>query len=106
MILLENNTFDCWAFLRKRLSCSESSFTESDYSPPSGARRRFSALMDTHRLASPLEVDSEQPVPVRQAPVTTRGTSLEGATGAVTSQGDLRTLLKDGGGPTAGGKKR
>uniref|UniRef100_A0A3Q2XT62 Microtubule associated serine/threonine kinase 1 n=1 Tax=Hippocampus comes TaxID=109280 RepID=A0A3Q2XT62_HIPCM len=44
----------------KRLSCSESSFTESDYSPPSGARRRFSALMDTHRLASPLEVDSEQ----------------------------------------------
>ncbi|XP_040047993.2 microtubule-associated serine/threonine-protein kinase 1 isoform X2 [Gasterosteus aculeatus] len=88
----------------KRLSCSESSFTESDYSPPSGARRRFSALMDTHRLASPLEVDSEQPVPVRQAPVTTRGTSLEGATGAVTSQGDLRTLLKDGGGPTAGEK--
>uniref|UniRef100_A0A8C2ZSB4 non-specific serine/threonine protein kinase n=1 Tax=Cyclopterus lumpus TaxID=8103 RepID=A0A8C2ZSB4_CYCLU len=51
----------------KRLSCSESSFTESDYSPPSGARRRFSALMDTHRLSSPLEVDSELPVPSRLA---------------------------------------
>uniref|UniRef100_A0A671YKA9 non-specific serine/threonine protein kinase n=1 Tax=Sparus aurata TaxID=8175 RepID=A0A671YKA9_SPAAU len=51
----------------KRLSCSESSFIESDSSPPSGARRRFSALMDTHRLASPLEVDSELPVPTRPA---------------------------------------
>uniref|UniRef100_A0A3P9B4Q5 non-specific serine/threonine protein kinase n=1 Tax=Maylandia zebra TaxID=106582 RepID=A0A3P9B4Q5_9CICH len=47
----------------KRLSCSESSFTESDSSPPSGARRRFSALMDSYRLASPLELDSELPVP-------------------------------------------
>ncbi|KAM8844710.1 microtubule-associated serine/threonine-protein kinase 1-like isoform 2-T2 [Spinachia spinachia] len=88
----------------KRLSCSESSFTESDYSPPSGARRRFSALMDTHRLASPLEVDSELPVPVRQPPVTTRGISLEGAMGGVASQSDLRTLLKDGGGLAAGEK--
>ncbi|XP_037331323.2 microtubule-associated serine/threonine-protein kinase 1-like isoform X2 [Pungitius pungitius] len=85
----------------KRLSCSESSFTESDYSPPSGARRRFSALMDTHRLASPLEVDSELPVPVRQPPVTTRGTSLEGAAGATTPQSDPRSLVKDGGGLAA-----
>uniref|UniRef100_A0A8C6K625 non-specific serine/threonine protein kinase n=1 Tax=Nothobranchius furzeri TaxID=105023 RepID=A0A8C6K625_NOTFU len=43
----------------KRFSCSESSFTESDSSPPSGARRRFSALVDTYRFASPLELDSE-----------------------------------------------
>uniref|UniRef100_A0A7N8XEJ5 non-specific serine/threonine protein kinase n=1 Tax=Mastacembelus armatus TaxID=205130 RepID=A0A7N8XEJ5_9TELE len=42
----------------KRLSCSETSFTESDSSPPSGTRRRFSALMDTHRFASPLELDN------------------------------------------------
>uniref|UniRef100_A0A8C7MAW1 non-specific serine/threonine protein kinase n=1 Tax=Oncorhynchus kisutch TaxID=8019 RepID=A0A8C7MAW1_ONCKI len=53
----------------KRLSCSESSFTESDSSPPSGARRRFSALMDTHRFASPLEADPELPVPTRQPPL-------------------------------------
>ncbi|XP_071330604.1 microtubule-associated serine/threonine-protein kinase 1 isoform X1 [Trachinotus anak] len=88
----------------KRLSCSESSFTESDYSPPSGARRRFSALMDTHRLASPLEVDSELPIPSRQPPVKARGTSLEGAMGAIPSQGDLRTYLKDSNGLTAGDK--
>ncbi|XP_049332096.1 microtubule-associated serine/threonine-protein kinase 1 isoform X2 [Astyanax mexicanus] len=62
----------------KRLSCSESSFTESDSSPPSGARRRFSALMDTHRFASPLEGETE--TPTRQPPVKARGTSLEGAT--------------------------
>ncbi|XP_077185911.1 microtubule-associated serine/threonine-protein kinase 1 isoform X3 [Paroedura picta] len=43
----------------KRLSASESSYTESDSSPPLGARRRFSALMDTNRFAVPLETDSE-----------------------------------------------
>ncbi|XP_061606183.1 microtubule-associated serine/threonine-protein kinase 1-like isoform X3 [Phyllopteryx taeniolatus] len=86
----------------KRLSCSESSFTESDYSPPSGARRRFSALMDTHRLASPLEVDSEQSLTRVQPQVKARGTSLEGAMGAISSQGDLRTFLKESNGFTAG----
>ncbi|XP_077413356.1 microtubule-associated serine/threonine-protein kinase 1-like isoform X2 [Vanacampus margaritifer] len=89
----------------KRLSCSESSFTESDYSPPSGARRRFSALMDTHRLASPLEVDSEQSLSRGQPQVKARGTSLEGAMSAISSQGDLRTFLKESNGFTAGGKK-
>ncbi|XP_051776535.1 microtubule-associated serine/threonine-protein kinase 1 isoform X2 [Erpetoichthys calabaricus] len=43
----------------KRLSASESSYTESDTSPPLAARRRFSALMDTHRFASPLEGETE-----------------------------------------------
>nr|XP_060619608.1 microtubule-associated serine/threonine-protein kinase 1 isoform X3 [Anolis sagrei ordinatus] len=43
----------------KRLSASESSYTESDSSPPLGARRRFSALMDTNRFAVPLESESE-----------------------------------------------
>ncbi|KAM9779645.1 microtubule-associated serine/threonine-protein kinase 1-like [Neosynchiropus ocellatus] len=85
----------------KHLSCSESSFNESDYSPPSGARRRFSALMDTHRLASPLEVDAELQFPCRQPPVKARGTSLEGAMSAVASQGDLRTFLKENNGLTA-----
>ncbi|XP_029944715.1 microtubule-associated serine/threonine-protein kinase 1-like isoform X2 [Salarias fasciatus] len=90
--------------LRKRLSCSESSFTESDSSPPSGARRRFSALMDTYRLASPLEVDSELSPLSRQPPIKVRGTSLEGATGPMSSQADLRTLLKDSNGFAAGDK--
>lgn len=92
-------------FLRKRLSCSESSFTESESSPPSGARRRFSALMDIHRLASPLEIDSELHVPTKQPPVKTRGASLEGAMGGTPSQGDLRPFLKDSNGLSAAGKK-
>ncbi|KAM9843141.1 microtubule-associated serine/threonine-protein kinase 1-like [Aulostomus maculatus] len=86
----------------KRFSCSESSFTESDCSPPAGARRRFSALMDTHRLASPLEVDSELLFPSKQPPVKARGTSLEGAVGTISSQSDLRTFLKDSSGLVAG----
>ncbi|KAK5856749.1 hypothetical protein PBY51_008324 [Eleginops maclovinus] len=81
----------------KRLSCSESSFYESDSSPPSGARRRFSALMDTHRLSSPLELDSELPVPSRLS-LKNRGASLEGP---LPSQGDLRTVLKESNGLTA-----
>ncbi|KAM6957106.1 LOW QUALITY PROTEIN: microtubule-associated serine/threonine-protein kinase 1 [Aplochiton taeniatus] len=89
----------------KRLSCSESSFTESESSPPSGARRRFSALMDTHRFASPLEGDPEPPVSTRQPPVKTRGQSLEGAMGSTSSQGDFRsTTPKEGNGLTAGEK--
>ncbi|XP_068605869.1 microtubule-associated serine/threonine-protein kinase 1-like [Brachionichthys hirsutus] len=88
----------------KRLSCSESSFTESEFSPPSGARRRFSALMDTHRLAFPLEVGSELSVPSKQPPMKTRGASLEGAIGSIHSQGDLRPFLKDSNGLTAGDK--
>uniref|UniRef100_A0A8C7ZXG7 non-specific serine/threonine protein kinase n=1 Tax=Oryzias sinensis TaxID=183150 RepID=A0A8C7ZXG7_9TELE len=43
----------------KRLSCSESLHMDGDASPPLGARRRFSALMDTHRFASPLEGDPD-----------------------------------------------
>uniref|UniRef100_A0AAR2IPD4 non-specific serine/threonine protein kinase n=1 Tax=Pygocentrus nattereri TaxID=42514 RepID=A0AAR2IPD4_PYGNA len=61
----------------KRLSCSESLYTEGDSSPPLGARRRFSALMDTHRFASPLECNGEtQP----QQSAKSRGSSLEGTT--------------------------
>ncbi|XP_053332784.1 microtubule-associated serine/threonine-protein kinase 1 isoform X1 [Clarias gariepinus] len=62
----------------KRLSCSESLYMEGDSSPPLGARRRFSALMDTHRFASPLEGDGEtQP---QQSGAKSRGSSLEGTT--------------------------
>uniref|UniRef100_H2ML66 non-specific serine/threonine protein kinase n=1 Tax=Oryzias latipes TaxID=8090 RepID=H2ML66_ORYLA len=79
----------------KRLSCSETFFTECDSSLASGARRRFSALMDTQRFASPLELDFEPPVPGKHTPIKTRGASLEGAMGFVSPHGDLRTFLKD-----------
>lgn len=62
---------------RKRLSCSESLYMEGDFSPPMGARRRFSALMDTHRFASPQEGDGE--LSARQGAAKTPGPS-EGAT--------------------------
>ncbi|KAK5914545.1 hypothetical protein CgunFtcFv8_008978 [Champsocephalus gunnari] len=76
----------------KRLSCSESSFYESDSSPPLGGSEAFlSALMDSHRLASPLETDSELPAPSRLS-LKNRGASLEG---------DLRSALKDSNGLTA-----
>ncbi|KAG5853889.1 hypothetical protein ANANG_G00031610 [Anguilla anguilla] len=58
----------------KRLSCSESLYMEGDSSPPLGARRRFSALMDTHRFASPLEGDQE--FAPRQPPMKARGACL------------------------------
>ncbi|KAJ0033008.1 hypothetical protein NQD34_000115 [Periophthalmus magnuspinnatus] len=61
----------------KRLSYSESVYMEGDASPPLAARRRFSALMDTHRFASPLEGESESVT--RLNPIRVRGTSLDGS---------------------------
>ncbi|XP_036383052.1 microtubule-associated serine/threonine-protein kinase 1-like isoform X1 [Megalops cyprinoides] len=84
----------------KRLSCSESLYMEGDSSPPLGARRRFSALMD--RFASPLEGDQE--IPPRQPPVKARGTSLEGASIPPSVQAEQKTAPKDGNGATAGDK--
>uniref|UniRef100_A0A7N8XL47 non-specific serine/threonine protein kinase n=1 Tax=Mastacembelus armatus TaxID=205130 RepID=A0A7N8XL47_9TELE len=83
----------------KRLSCSESLYMEGDASPPLGARRRFSALMDTHRFASALEGDPD--VLSRQVPIKVRGTSLDGT--SVPSSGLLeqRTSLKDLNSPAA-----
>ncbi|XP_059900370.1 microtubule-associated serine/threonine-protein kinase 1-like isoform X1 [Gadus macrocephalus] len=81
----------------KRLSCSEVSFPDSDSSPPSArARRRFSALMDTHRFASPLEGDGETTLGGRTQQMKTRGASLEGAPSSC-SHGDLRSSAKEGG---------
>uniref|UniRef100_A0A3Q2P3P7 non-specific serine/threonine protein kinase n=1 Tax=Fundulus heteroclitus TaxID=8078 RepID=A0A3Q2P3P7_FUNHE len=62
----------------KRLSCSESLYMEGDASPPLGARRRFSALMETNRFASPFEGESDSMT--RQNLMKFRGTSLDGTT--------------------------
>ncbi|XP_063048517.1 microtubule-associated serine/threonine-protein kinase 1-like [Engraulis encrasicolus] len=91
----------------KRLSCSESSFTESDSSPPSGVRRRFSALMETHRFASPLEADGEghSTTTTHTPAVKIRGTSLEGATlPALSSLAELTHIPRESGGALAGEK--
>ncbi|XP_076026404.1 microtubule-associated serine/threonine-protein kinase 1 [Genypterus blacodes] len=77
----------------KRLSCSESLYMEGDSSPPLGARRRFSALMDTHRFASPLE--GEPDFLSRQVPIKTRGTSLDGANVPTPSLLEQRASLRE-----------
>ncbi|XP_056608313.1 microtubule-associated serine/threonine-protein kinase 1 isoform X1 [Triplophysa dalaica] len=75
----------------KRLSCSESSFTESDSSPP-GARRRFSALVDTHRFVSHLEGDSD--AHARQPVFKARGSSLEETTSTPSAAPPTDKLLR------------
>ncbi|XP_035260971.1 microtubule-associated serine/threonine-protein kinase 1 isoform X2 [Anguilla anguilla] len=86
----------------KRLSCSESLYMEGDSSPPLGARRRFSALMDTHRFASPLEGDQE--FAPRQPPMKARGASFEGASMPTSAPVEQKTPPKEGNGATAGDK--
>lgn len=66
---------------------------EGDASPPLGARRRFSALMDTHRFASPLE--GEPDFLTRQAPIKVRGTSLDGTSVPYPSLLEHRASLKE-----------
>uniref|UniRef100_A0A8C4EMX2 non-specific serine/threonine protein kinase n=1 Tax=Dicentrarchus labrax TaxID=13489 RepID=A0A8C4EMX2_DICLA len=75
----------------KRLSCSESLYMEGDASPPLGARRRFSALMDTHRFASPL--DGEPDFLSRQVPIKVRGTSLDGTSSEVVRTPGVATAI-------------
>uniref|UniRef100_A0A7N6BLQ3 non-specific serine/threonine protein kinase n=1 Tax=Anabas testudineus TaxID=64144 RepID=A0A7N6BLQ3_ANATE len=77
----------------KRLSCSESLYMEGDASPPLGARRRFSALMDTHRFASPLEGEPDSLS--RQVPIRVRGTSLDSTSVPSPSLQEQRTSLKE-----------
>ncbi|XP_075900166.1 microtubule-associated serine/threonine-protein kinase 1-like isoform X2 [Nelusetta ayraudi] len=77
----------------KRLSCSESLYMEGDASPPLGARRRFSALMDPHRFASQLE--SEPDFLSRQVPIKVRGTSLDGTSVPSPSLLEQRGSLKE-----------
>ncbi|XP_070768204.1 microtubule-associated serine/threonine-protein kinase 1-like [Enoplosus armatus] len=77
----------------KRLSCSESLYMDGDASPPLGARRRFSALMDTHRFASPL--DGEPDFLSRQVPIKVRGTSLDGTSVPSPSLLEQRNSLKE-----------
>lgn len=88
---------------RKRLSCSESLSVEGDASPPLGARRRFSALMDTHRFASP--ADGEPDFLSRQVPIKVRGTSLDGTSVPSPSLLEQRSSMKEinGAGAFAGG---
>lgn len=46
-------------FSSKRFSASEASFLEGEASPPLGARRRFSALLEPSRFSIPQEDEDE-----------------------------------------------
>lgn len=89
---------------RKRLSCSESLYMEGDSSPPLGARRRFSALMDTHRFTSPLEADTEtQP---QQSGAKSRGSSVDGTTAPSSpSASEQSKSIKEAPGVGVGGEE-
>ncbi|XP_051897750.1 microtubule-associated serine/threonine-protein kinase 1-like isoform X2 [Pristis pectinata] len=79
----------------KRLSASESSYGESDSSPPLTVRRRFSALMDTHKFAAPLEDDTEVTHKNQEvqtvAPALDQGSQLEPHRKDTEGQGSLVT---------------
>ena len=66
---------------------------EGDASPPLGARRRFSALMDTHRFALP--ADGEPEFLSRQVPIKVRGTSLDGTSIPSPNLLEQKNSLKD-----------
>lgn len=66
---------------------------EGDASPPLGARRRFSALMDTHRFASP--ADGETDFLSRQVPIKVRGTSLDGTSSPSPNLLEQKNSLRD-----------
>lgn len=80
---------------------------EGDASPPLGARRRFSALLDPHRFASQLE--SEPDFLSRQVPIKVRGTSLDGTSVPSPSLMEQRGSLKEmngAGNGTRGSERR
>ncbi|XP_038235114.1 LOW QUALITY PROTEIN: microtubule-associated serine/threonine-protein kinase 1 [Dermochelys coriacea] len=78
----------------KRLSASEYTYLESESSPPLGARRRFSALMDTSRFAAPLEDDDESRArgPARENGGPTAAPQAEGKEGSAGGARDPAAL--------------
>ncbi|XP_026519202.1 microtubule-associated serine/threonine-protein kinase 1-like, partial [Terrapene carolina triunguis] len=74
----------------KRLSASEYTYPESESSPPLGARRRFSALMDTSRFTAPLEDDDEPRArgPARENGGPAAAPQAEGKEGSAGTAGD------------------
>lgn len=67
---------------------------EGESSPPLGARRRFSALMDTHRFTSPLEGEVE--VQHQQNGTKGQGVSEDGTTAPSSpSTGEQNITIKE-----------
>lgn len=72
----------------KRFSASEASFLEGEASPPLGARRRFSALLEPSRFSAPQEDEDEARLRRPPRPSSDPPGSLDARAPKDTAQGD------------------
>lgn len=72
----------------KRFSASEASFLEGEASPPLGARRRFSALLDPSRFSAPQEDEDEAQLRRSPRPSSDPPCSLDARVPKEAAQGD------------------
>ncbi|XP_036158379.1 microtubule-associated serine/threonine-protein kinase 1 isoform X2 [Myotis myotis] len=79
----------------KRFSASEASFLEGEASPPLGARRRFSALLEPSRFSAPQEDEDETQLRRSARPTSDPPGSLDARVPKEAAQGD---------GPASGGE--
>ncbi|XP_036158380.1 microtubule-associated serine/threonine-protein kinase 1 isoform X3 [Myotis myotis] len=81
--------------ISKRFSASEASFLEGEASPPLGARRRFSALLEPSRFSAPQEDEDETQLRRSARPTSDPPGSLDARVPKEAAQGD---------GPASGGE--
>lgn len=72
----------------KRFSASEASFLEGEASPPLGARRRFSALLEPSRFSAPQEDEDEARLRRSARPSSDPPGSLDARAPKEAAQGD------------------
>ncbi|XP_070272329.1 microtubule-associated serine/threonine-protein kinase 1 isoform X2 [Myotis yumanensis] len=72
----------------KRFSASEASFLEGEASPPLGARRRFSALLEPSRFSAPQEDEDETQLRRSARPTSDPPGSLDARVPKEAAQGD------------------
>lgn len=72
----------------KRFSASEASFLEGEASPPLGARRRFSALLEPSRFTAPQEDEDEARLRRPPRPSSDPPSSLDTRVSKETAQGE------------------
>lgn len=72
----------------KRFSASEASFLEGEASPPLGARRRFSALLEPSRFSAPQEDEDEAQLRRSPRPSSDPPCSLDARVPKEAAQGD------------------
>lgn len=75
-------------FSSKRFSASEASFLEGEASPPLGARRRFSALLEPSRFSAPQEDEDETQLRRSARPTSDPPGSLDARVPKEAAQGD------------------